>query len=70
MAHNTNTPTRATLLERLVDGHDAMAWDEFFRRYWPLVFYFARRRGCSDHTAEEVVQEVMLKVFRQRDLVE
>jgi RNA polymerase sigma-70 factor (ECF subfamily) len=60
--------TRATLLERLRDGANALAWDEFFACYWPTIFGFARHRGCSEHTAEEIVQEVMLKVFQQRDV--
>ncbi len=60
--------TQATLLENLRDGSDPSAWDEFFARYWPLIYGSARRRGCSEHTAEEVVQEVMLKVFRHRDV--
>ena len=38
------------------------------RHYWPTIYGFARHRGCSLHTAEEVVQDVMLKVFRQRDV--
>ncbi len=59
--------TRATLLERLRDGADQLSWEEFFRSYWPLVYAFARHRGCSPETAEEVVQDVMLKVFEQRD---
>ena len=63
-----NDKTCATLLNRLRDGSDALAWDEFFDRYWPLIFSFARYRGCSDHTAEEIVQDVMLKVFQQRDV--
>lgn len=58
--------TRATLLESLRDGSDPMAWDEFFDLYWPLIFGFARRAGCNDHTAEEIVQDVMLVVFQQR----
>jgi RNA polymerase sigma factor (sigma-70 family) len=62
------TTTRATLLERLRDGGDALAWDEFFARYWPTIYGFARHRGCSQHTAEEIVQDVMLKVFQQRDV--
>ncbi len=62
-----NGTTRATLLERLRDGTDQLSWEEFFHSYWPLVYAFAKRRGCSDHTAEEVVQDVMLKVFEQRD---
>jgi RNA polymerase sigma factor (sigma-70 family) len=60
--------TRATLLERLRDGADALAWDDFFARYWPTIYGFARHRGCSGHTAEEIVQDVMLKVFQQRDV--
>jgi RNA polymerase sigma-70 factor (ECF subfamily) len=62
------TTTRATLLERLHDGGDTLAWDEFFGRYWPVIYGFARRRNCSEATAEEVVQEVMLKIFEQRDV--
>ena len=60
--------TRATLLRRLRDGADPLAWDEFFGRYWPLIYASARHRGCSEHTAEEIVQEVMLTIFRQRDI--
>jgi RNA polymerase sigma factor (sigma-70 family) len=60
--------TRATLLERLRDGADALAWDEFFARYWATIYGFARHRNCSEHTAEEIVQDVMLKVFQQRDV--
>jgi len=60
--------THGTLLQRLRDGSDRMAWEEFYARYGPLVHGFARRRGCSDQTAEDIVQEVMLKVFERKDL--
>jgi RNA polymerase sigma-70 factor (ECF subfamily) len=63
-----NTKTRATLLERLGDGADRLAWDEFFDRYWRLIYAAATRRGCSEHTAEEIVQEVMLAVFEKREV--
>ena len=62
------TSTRATLLERIGDGANALAWDEFFGHYWPTIYGFARHRGCSEHTAEEIVQEVMLAVFQHRDV--
>jgi RNA polymerase sigma factor (sigma-70 family) len=55
--------TRPSLIERLRDADDPLAWDDFFHRYWPFVFSIARQRGCTEHTAEEVVQEVMLAVF-------
>ena len=63
-----NRETRATLLERLCGGSDPLAWDEFFQRYWRLIYAAARSRGCSEHTAEEIVQDVMLAVFEQRDV--
>lgn len=59
--------TRPTLLNRLRDGADTMAWNDFFTSYWPVVFSYARHRGCSEHTAQEVVQDVMLTVFEKRD---
>jgi RNA polymerase sigma factor (sigma-70 family) len=63
-----NSRTHATLLEQLRHGENPLAWDEFFGRYWRLIFTFARRRGCSEHTAEEMVQEVMVKVFEQKNI--
>ncbi len=60
--------TRVTLLNRLRDATDTMAWDEFFGSYWPVVFSYARHRGCSEHTAQEIVQDVMLTVFEKRDV--
>ena len=60
--------TRATLLERIRNGSDPVAWEDFFARYWRLVFFFARRRGCGEHTAEEIVQDVMTTVFQKRDV--
>jgi RNA polymerase sigma-70 factor (ECF subfamily) len=63
-----SSTTQATLLERLRDGGAVMAWDEFFQRYWRLIYGAARRRGCGEHTAEEIVQEVMLTIFRKRDV--
>ncbi|MCL4195324.1 MAG: sigma-70 family RNA polymerase sigma factor [Thermoguttaceae bacterium] len=59
--------THPSLLEQLRDGGDPLAWDEFFSRYGPVVYRYARGRGCAEHTAEEIVQEVMLKVFRYCD---
>jgi len=64
MAQNT----RVTLLNRLRDATDTMAWNEFFGCYWPVVFSYARHRGCSEHTAQEIVQDVMLAVFEKRDV--
>jgi RNA polymerase sigma factor (sigma-70 family) len=61
-----HSQTHATLLERLREASDPLAWEEFYERYWRLIYATARRRGCSDHTAEEIVQEAMLAVFKGR----
>jgi len=68
MRQAMNTKTRATLLERLRDADDPLAWDEFFARYGRLAFALARHRGCSEHTAEEIVQDAMLALFERRDV--
>jgi len=62
----SNANTRMSLLERLHDGADPVVWDDFFRRYWPYIFSIARQRGCTEHTAEEMVQEVMLAIFEKK----
>ena len=60
--------TRVTLLERLRDASDHVAWEEFFRLYGPAMYAYARYVGGSDATAQEVVQEAMLTIFQRRDL--
>lgn len=61
-----DSQTHVTLLERLREASDPLAWEEFYERYWRLIFATARRRGCSDHTSEEIVQEAMVTVFKGR----
>lgn len=65
---NNGHDTQPALLERLRQGSDHLAWDEFFERYWRALFGAARRRGCSEHSAEEIVQDVMLAVFESQDV--
>lgn len=56
--------THHSLLIRLHDAEDRAAWDEFYAVYQPLIFRLARARGFQDADANEVVQEVLLKVSR------
>ena len=60
--------TRASLLERIRDATDPLAWDDFYDQYWPVVFTFAKYRGCSDETAQDVVQDVMLEIFKKHEV--
>jgi RNA polymerase sigma-70 factor (ECF subfamily) len=56
--------TRASLLQRLHDDRDVDAWDEFYSRYWALVYDFALRRTRSRHLAEDVLQESMVRLMQ------
>lgn len=54
--------TRASLLIRLRDGHDADAWRQFVQLYGPVVYGFARKRGLQDADASDLMQEVLRSV--------
>src|SRR3974390_2464094 len=54
--------TRASLLVRLREGHDADAWQEFVRLYAPVVYGYARKRGLQDADAADLMQDVLRSV--------
>lgn len=62
--------TSCTLINRVKDLDDAEGWHEFFQRYRRLVMSIARRHGLEDNEAEEVAQEVFLRVARNIGLFE
>jgi RNA polymerase sigma-70 factor (ECF subfamily) len=56
--------TRASLILRLPDASDVVAWDEFMAIYSPLIFRLARRQGLQPTDADDLVQEVLTTVSR------
>lgn len=56
--------TRASLLLRLKDGDDDVAWREFDHRYRDLILRYGRQRGLQAADAEDVRQTVMLNLAR------
>jgi len=54
--------TRASLLVRIQDPHDAEAWRQFFDLYAPVVYGFARKRGLQDADAADLMQDVLRSV--------
>ncbi len=46
--------TRASLLLRVKDPRDAVAWGEFHNLYAPLLYAYARGRGLNHEDAEDV----------------
>jgi len=60
----TSETTRPSLLTRLRDPADALAWNEFDARYRDLILRHCRRRGLQTADAEDVRQLVMLSLSR------
>ncbi len=58
-------PTRASLLIRLRDGKDQIAWNEFVEIYGPLIYGFACSKGLQDADSADVVQDVISIVAKQ-----
>ena len=63
MTHSTTT--RNSLLLRLRDRNDLLAWDQFVGLYAPLVYGFARRKGLQNADAADIAQDVMTSVAQQ-----
>ena len=56
--------TRASLLLRIRDPQDRLAWGEFVGLYAPLIHAYGRRRGLQDSDAADLTQEVLCRVAR------
>lgn len=56
--------THESLLIRLRDGEDSLAWSEFGDRYRELIFHYARRRGLQPADAEDATQDVLAAVLK------
>ena len=55
--------TRISLLLKLRDENDQVAWERFVTLYAPVVYGFARRKGLAD--AADIAQNVLLSVVQQ-----
>lgn len=60
----TGTATHASLIARLGDRADSVAWAEFVSRYGDLIRGFARRRGVQPADVDDVLQEVLLAMSK------
>ncbi|TWU08451.1 RNA polymerase sigma factor [Stieleria varia] len=60
----TTPETRPSLLLRIRDPQDRIAWAEFSALYRPVVCNMARHQGMQAADAEDLAQHVMLSVSR------
>src|SRR5262249_24846912 len=56
--------TRLSLLERVRSQEDHAAWDEFVTLYRPLLLGYVRGQGVQPADAEDVVQDILLRLLR------
>lgn len=59
------TSTSESLLIRLRSTSDSDAWSRFVELYTPLIFFWGRRTGLSQHDAADLVQDVLAIVFQK-----
>lgn len=61
---NDSTPT--SLWDRVLGGESA-AWEKLVEVWTPCIYEFCRRKGIQEADAGDVVQQVMIRVFRFRE---
>ncbi|VGO18517.1 RNA polymerase sigma factor [Pontiella sulfatireligans] len=57
--------TRQTLIQRLKENHDEQSWEDFLRIYRPYIRAIIRNMNISENDADDMVQQVMLKVWNK-----
>jgi RNA polymerase sigma-70 factor (ECF subfamily) len=63
MSEDPSSTTSVTLLDRLHhDPSDQAAWSDFVARYGPKIFQWCRRWRLQEADAQDVAQEVLLKL--------
>jgi RNA polymerase sigma factor (sigma-70 family) len=59
----------ATLLQQIKDD-DQSAFDIIFERYWKKLYQTALARLDDDETAQDIVQEIFIKIWQRRKNLE
>jgi len=57
--------TTTALLAGLQDETNEAVWEEFDRRYRPIIFAYARRLGLSEDEAGDVAQDALLRFIQE-----
>lgn len=57
--------TPLSLLQRLRDPGERQAWGTFVELYAPLLFVWSRRWGLQDSDAADLVQDVLMLLYRK-----
>lgn len=57
--------TRPSLIVRIKDANDSLAWNEFYSLYAPLLYRYARERGLRHEDAEEIRDGCLESIVRR-----
>jgi RNA polymerase sigma factor (sigma-70 family) len=57
--------TRITLIQRVKDQHDETSWEDFVNIYSRYMYAIIRRMGISEHDAEDLTQQLLLKIWNK-----
>jgi len=57
--------TPASLLARLGQPGEQLAWQRFVRLYTPLLFHWTKRLGLQEHDGADLVQDVFALLVRK-----
>lgn len=56
--------TRYTLLKKLQNDSSEKNWEEFVQYYSPYIFVIIRRFNVGAHDSEELLQDVLVKIWK------
>jgi RNA polymerase sigma-70 factor (ECF subfamily) len=56
--------TRISLIARVRDRADNESWGQFYQFYEPLLMRYVRSLGLKDHAANDLVQDVFIRLLR------
>ncbi|MCM8527237.1 MAG: sigma-70 family RNA polymerase sigma factor [Lentisphaeraceae bacterium] len=57
--------TRQTLIERIRDQHNELAWEEFVATYESYIYAIIRRMGISAEDSKDIHQDVVLNLWKK-----
>ena len=56
--------TRSSLLARLKSSPTEVDWEVFYRDYGGAILAYARKLGLTEHAADDILQETMVRLMR------
>ena len=61
---NSEFRTNISLIARVRDRTDGESWREFYQFYHPLLTRYLRRLGLEEHSANDVIQDVFVRLLQ------